>query len=123
MRDRIRAARKALGMNQTDFAEKLGLTQTSLSMIESGSTITDKNVKLICTTFNINERWLRTGEGEMFSSSPHEKEFQQIFDELTPDTQQYLLLMAKELLKVQQKLLGEAESHNTLPLVDMDTEA
>lgn len=106
MYNRIRTVRKALAMNQTEFARQLGLTQTSLSMIESGrNTITDKNVKLICTTFNISEHWLRTGDGEMFSASPHEKEFREIFDKLTPDTQQYLLLMAKELYKIQEKLL------------------
>lgn len=46
----------------------------------------------------------------MFLSSPYQKEFMVIFSSLTPVTQQYLLLMAKELLKTQQKLLGQAES-------------
>ena len=42
----------------------------------------------------------------MFFSSPYEKEFTDIFGHLTPETQQYLLLMAKELLNTQQKLLN-----------------
>lgn len=41
----------------------------------------------------------------MFNSSPYEKEFTTIFGHLTPETQKYLLLMAKELLNTQQKLL------------------
>ena len=111
MRDRIKKARKTLKMSQKEFGKQLGLTQTTLSMIEGGkSVIIDKNVKLICTTFNINEHWLRTGKGEMFCASPHEKEFQEIFSNLTPDTQQCLLLIARELLSVQQKLLNASDN-------------
>lgn len=99
--------RKALGFNQTDFAKQLGITQTAYSMIESGNRpLADKYVKVICSTFRINENWFVTGEGKMFLSSPYEKEFRTIFGHLTPVTQQYLLLMAKELLKTQQKLLN-----------------
>lgn len=111
VRDRIRAARKALKMNQTDFAERLGLKQNSISVLENSdkAAVTDKTIKLICVTFNINEDWLRTGKGEMYGASPHEREFKTIFDKLTPDTQQYLLTMAKGLLKVQQKLLKKEQ--------------
>ncbi|MCL2010091.1 MAG: helix-turn-helix domain-containing protein [Synergistaceae bacterium] len=95
-------------MSQKEFGKKLGYTQTHLSMIEVGkSAIIEKNVMLICKTFNINEHWLRTGEGEMFCASLHEREFQEIFSKLTPDTQKCLLLIARELLSVQQKLMRE----------------
>jgi len=111
MRDRIKKARKALSMSQEEFGKKIGLTQTHLSMIEGGkSPIIEKNVKLICTTFNINEHWLRTGRGEMFCASPHEREFQEIFSSLTPDTQKCLLLIARELRNVQEKLLKEPDN-------------
>jgi hypothetical protein len=76
-------------------------------MIEMGNNrITDKNVKLICVTFNVNEQWLRTGKGPMFNASPYVKEISDIMENLTHETQQYLLLMAQELLNVQGKLLG-----------------
>ena len=104
---RLKVIRKALGFNQTDFAKYLGITQTAYSMIENGNRpLADKYVKVICSTFNVNENWFLTGEGEMFLSSPYEKEFTEIFGHLTPETQQYLLLMAKELLNTQQKLLN-----------------
>lgn len=110
MHRRIRMLRKALGLNQTDFAKQLGLTQTSLSMKESGrSVLTEKNVKLICSTFHVNEEWLRRGQGDMFTASPYEKELTDIFETLTVETQQCLLQMAKELLRVQQRLLSKAE--------------
>jgi transcriptional regulator with XRE-family HTH domain len=107
MRDRIRKVRKSLGFNQAKFAKKIGLTQTSLSMIEVGqNTLTDKNIKLICATFNVNENWLRTGEGSMFNSSPYASEITRIMEYLAPETQQYLLVMARELLNTQEKLLN-----------------
>jgi DNA-binding XRE family transcriptional regulator len=57
MNDRILAIRKALRLNQADFAKRLGLKRTTLSMIEVGdNTLTDKNIRLLCMTFNVNEQ-------------------------------------------------------------------
>jgi transcriptional regulator with XRE-family HTH domain len=102
--DRIRLVRKTLGLKQRDFALRIGLTQTSLSMIELGnSALTEKNIILICATFGIDEKWLRTGKGEMFGSvSPYEKELLTVFNKLTPDTQEFILEMARNLLKKQE---------------------
>ena len=72
--ERIRALRKALKLKQSDFGKQIGLTQTSLSMIERGAnTLTDKNIRLICSVFNVREEWLRTGNGNMFNDSPYIK--------------------------------------------------
>jgi transcriptional regulator with XRE-family HTH domain len=106
MHERVKKARKYLNLNQTEFAKTVGLTQTALSMIEIGkSKLTEKNIKLICNIHNINERWLRCGEGEMFCASPYEKEFSDIFAELMPATQEYLIVVARELLSTQKRLV------------------
>ena len=101
--DRIRLIRKVLGLNQGEFAQRIGLTQTALSMIEKDKVaLTEKNIKLICITFAIDEHWLRTGTGEMFGpASPYEKELLEIFSQLTPDTQEFILEMARKLLEKQ----------------------
>jgi len=103
--DRIRLVRKTLGLNQIEFARRIGLTQTSMSMIEiEKSALTEKNIKLICTTFAVDETWLRTGKGEMFGpASPYEKELLEVFGKLTADTQGFILDMARNLLKRQGK--------------------
>lgn len=107
---RLKQLRKKLKINQTNFAKQLGLTQTAYSMIENGiNPLADRHIKVICSVYNVNEDWLRTGSGEMFSGSPYEKEFTNIFSHLAPETQQYLLLMARELLHTQEKLLGSDE--------------
>lgn len=105
MHERLRAVRKALRLNQKSFAEQIGLNQNSLSMIEKNHTpLTDKNVKLVCAAFNINEQWLRTGRGEMFCASPYEKKLRDICMDLSPENQESLLLIAQELLKIQSRL-------------------
>jgi hypothetical protein len=72
-------------------------------MIELGRVaLTEKNIKLICATFGVVENWLRTGKGEMFgTASPYEKELLTVFSKLTPDTQEFILDMARKLLKKQ----------------------
>ena len=105
MKERIRAIRKVLKLNQREFAERLGMQGTNLSMIEVGDNVlTEKNIKLVCMTFNVSENWLRTGKGEMFTASPYEKEFFEIYGNLLPETQETLLRLAKDLLITQKKL-------------------
>lgn len=107
MVQRLKELRKALGFNQTDFAKRLGITQTAYSMIENENRpLADKYIKVVCSDFGVSESWLRFDEGEMFTTSPYQKEFMEIFEELTPDSQDYLLKMAKELLITQEKLLA-----------------
>ena len=64
---RIRHLRKSvLGLNQRQFASDLGMAQTGVSgMEQEGATVTDRVIKSICLTYNINEDWLRTGSGPM----------------------------------------------------------
>ena len=103
--DRIRLIRKKMGLNQIEFAQRIGLTQTFISMLELGKApLIEKNIKLICATFAINEDWLRSGIGEMIASeSPYEGELLTIFGKLNPETQEFILEMARNLLKRQEK--------------------
>lgn len=65
---RIKEVRKALKMNQDEFAEVLLITQTGVSAIEIGRrNLTDRNISLLCQKLHVSEEWLRTGEGEMFA--------------------------------------------------------
>jgi transcriptional regulator with XRE-family HTH domain len=106
---RLKEIRKALGLNQKDFSERLGLAQGSYSSIETGTiTLTEKNIKFICMSFNVNENWLRTGIGAMFTSqSPKEAQFLEVFRELLPENQEYILEVLNKLLETQEKLLGK----------------
>lgn len=64
---RINTLRKSLGITMEEFGSKIGLNKSMVSRMEGGSAIpTDRTIKSICLVFNVNETWLRTGDGEMF---------------------------------------------------------
>lgn len=66
MNKRITAIRKNANLNQQAFADKIGLTKNFVSLLETGNRApSDRTVSDICREFGINEKWLRTGEGEM----------------------------------------------------------
>lgn len=67
MKERIKALRKELGLNQTDFGQKVGIKQTTVAGYETGAkNPMDSVIVSICREFNVNEEWLRDGVGEMF---------------------------------------------------------
>ena len=64
---RIKTARLAKGLTQTEFAEALGIVQGFLSGIERGKKApSDTLLITLCHHYRINEGWLFTGTGEMF---------------------------------------------------------
>ena len=68
---RIKLLRKTLNLSMEKFGEKIGLTKASISEIESGITpLTEKNIKLICSIYNVDYFRLTEGTGEMFVEFP-----------------------------------------------------
>lgn len=73
MNQRIKELRKTLGLSGEQFGEPLGVTRTAISLLESGkNNLTDQMIKLICLTYNVNEKWLRYGQGDMFNQTKNE---------------------------------------------------
>jgi transcriptional regulator with XRE-family HTH domain len=105
MNKRLRDIRKAIGLNQSEFAAKLGMKQGGYSQVETGeNALTEQNIKLICLTFGINESWLRTGAGDMFitkdlADTPEEKELLGIFRRLSAEMREFFLDMGRKLVK------------------------
>lgn len=106
MNKRIRELRKALGLSQRIFAEKIGLKQNAISYMEKeGSTVTEQNIRAICNQFSVDEKWLRFGEGNMFLDDEKKaQELFEIFSALSPLLQDYLIKTARDLLEAQQKM-------------------
>lgn len=66
---RIKNLRKELGQNQTEFATRIGITQTSLSQLEGEKNGISYDVfKAIVSEFNVNPVWLMDGVGTMYSN-------------------------------------------------------
>ena len=70
MLKRLKAIRKYVGLNQTDFGKRIGMSQSGYGQIETGDrALNDRIIKLICLEFAIDENWFRTGQGNMFIST------------------------------------------------------
>ena len=73
--ERIKQHRKETGLNQSEYAERLGEKQGIISAMEKGNrNVSDRTIRAICSEFNVNENWLRTGEGEMFEQLSRNQE-------------------------------------------------
>lgn len=65
--ERIKEIRKYLDLTMEKFGERLGVGKTAISKLENNErNLTDQMAVSICREFDVNETWLRTGEGEMF---------------------------------------------------------
>ena len=67
MAERVKAIRKALGLTQEEFAKEIGVSRANIGNIEYGRVaLTDRNISVICRTFNVNENFLRNGSNPIF---------------------------------------------------------
>lgn len=75
LNERVKQLRKALDLTMEKFGEKIGVKKSAISLIESGkNSLTDQMVKSICREFDVNEEWLRNGEGSMFVERTRDEE-------------------------------------------------
>ncbi|WP_242964246.1 helix-turn-helix transcriptional regulator [Eubacterium sp. An3] len=87
---RLRELREKTGRTQEEWAKIMGLSRSGVTSIESGQrNVTDKHIKLLTVEpidgKYINEKWLRTGEGEMFLPVLEEDEMALYVSELLED--------------------------------------
>lgn len=101
---RIKQARKYLGMSQAKFAKNLCLSSGYFAGIElENRRANERIVKLISMTYGISEEWLQTGEGGMLndSSDPGTEQALKVFRELRPEYQEHVLTLVENLLHIQ----------------------
>lgn len=117
MNERIKELRKSLGLTQLEFGEQVGVKANTIGNYEIGlRTPSDAVIRAICREFNVNEDWLRTGEGEMFNpqdeklaafvgslvaddSEPFKRRMVELLADLTPEEWKLLEKMAERLTK------------------------
>lgn len=126
MIQRIIEIRKHYGLNQEQFAEKLNLSRSFINQIEVGKrNVSDRTIADICREFHVSETWLRTGEGEMFTTISRSEEiagwigniltdeqaefkrrFVSVLTRLTEDEWAFIERKARELLAGQEEEEG-----------------
>ena len=123
MKDRIKKIRKGLDLTQQEFADRLKVGRNNIAGYETGKrSPSDAVISLICREFNVNEEWLRTGQGEMFieldkedllmqwagkvlgsESTSFKKNFVKLLMSLTEDEWGFLEQKAKELVSYEKE--------------------
>lgn len=84
--EKIKEIRKHLGLTMEKFGERVGVGKTAISNIENNNrNLTDQMTISICREFNVNEDWLRTGEGEMFKPLSRSETIAKFAGELMKD--------------------------------------
>ena len=106
--ERLRAIRTALKLSQRSLCKGIFLEQSGYARMEQGiSRVNERIIELICNKYNVSKEYLKNGKGEMFKDNtiPDVKleQLNRLFNELNPLFQDYLIIQAKELLKVQVK--------------------
>lgn len=68
---RIKEVRKDQGMTQTEFGDKIGVKGNTITGYENGTRRpSDSTINYICLLFDVDQTWLRTGEGRKDLPSP-----------------------------------------------------
>lgn len=122
MNNRIKILRKQeLKLTQKEFSNRLGLSENFIWQIEKGERIpSDRTITDICREFNVNEVWLRTGEGEPFQEESRQEKIMKFAAQTIKGSdefrKQFVSMLAKldvedweALAKIFTKLANEAK--------------
>lgn len=97
--ERIKFVRKELGLNQSDFGRKISISQSTIAGYESGTRAQpDAILKLICTTYNVDYKWLKYGNGYGPFVQPQNIEKQ--IDQLMPQQSKIAKIIMAEACRV-----------------------
>ena len=105
MHERIRKLRKTLELTQQEFGKRIGMKRNSIALIEGGRNTSEQTIFAICREFNVNEEWLRTGNGKMFNLVPEEDLYSKAAASILKDND----ALAIEALKLYFELSPEAK--------------
>ena len=109
--ERIKDLRKALGLTQERFGERVGLKKSAISQIESGvNGVTDQLRLAVCREFNVSEDWLRTGGGSMFVEPDEDEEISRFMGDILsgqPDFRRRLISVLARMTPDEWALLEE----------------
>ena len=101
---RIRWLRKELKLTQNEFSAVINISSGQLACIETEKRIVNnRTMKLVCDSFKVNNEWLRTGEGPVYSDDKDNKytKFIALYDALKPKYQEFILSSINYFLKVE----------------------
>lgn len=102
--ERIKLARKKLGITQQELADSIGLKRNTIANYEIGQIQpSDRTVADICRVHNISEEWLRTGQGEMFIQISPDEELDYILGQIGAGADETIVRIIRAYWKLDEK--------------------
>jgi transcriptional regulator with XRE-family HTH domain len=111
--------KEKLGYTQGKFGKALGISDVSVSRMESGqTTINEKHIKLISGVFGISEDWLRDGIEPMYKDGNTDDvaKMMEVYNSLSPEGREKVLEYTHFILDKENKAKGV--SVNVTPPTD-----
>ena len=100
MNTRIKIIREELHLTQDAFGKRIGSARNTIANYETGNrTPSNAVVTSICKEYNVNEKWLRTGEGEMFVTMSRDEELAEFFGRVQGSDDNSFMKQFMEVLK------------------------
>jgi transcriptional regulator with XRE-family HTH domain len=95
---RIKELRKATGLSQRKFGERLKITGSAVNKLENGeNNPSDQTIKILCTEFGVDYFWLTEGRGEMLLPPDTDDE---TIDKIMTGSDEYARSVMKNFAKV-----------------------
>jgi transcriptional regulator with XRE-family HTH domain len=69
-------------LSKTEFGKRINVTPAYISKLVRTGTPSDSTIADICRVYNVNEQWLRTGDGEMYTPMARDTEISEFFGDL-----------------------------------------
>ena len=86
MNERLKRLRRELNITQQEFADRIGIKRSTMATYESGrNEPIDAVISVICREFDVNEDWLKTGDGEMFEELTDQEKTMKYIAKLVKD--------------------------------------
>lgn len=98
--EKIKQLRKSLKLSGEKFGDKIGISKSAVSLIEKGTnTPSEQTIKSICREYNVNETWLRTGEGDMFQRRSETEEIHDLVESVMTGDDEFIKSIYRNLAK------------------------
>jgi len=108
---RVKKLRKKLNLTQNEFSAVITISSGQLACIETEKrNVNERTIKLICDSFNVNNEWLRTGDGPIYMDDKDARytKLLALYNTLKPQYQEYILASINSFIKMQENDKAQA---------------
>jgi transcriptional regulator with XRE-family HTH domain len=107
---RFKQIRKALGLSQLKFGEKLDLSNSQVACLEGGRRdFTERVINGVCREYLVNRDWFMNGKGEMFTCPEVDAQLMIAISKITTTSNEKIKAIAKQLVELDDVYIDSLE--------------